>query len=88
MATHVSEEVYVDGSALLVIVEEWASRGVKLYARLSDAHAKLVQQLRLGNRERVGLDVADRLLVAIGQEHRLWEIAPEPANLEPGECAA
>lgn len=74
----VADDVTVAGRDLLAIVDEWLARGHRLYVDLTDRHAKLIHELRRGDRERVGFDTADRLLVAIGMEYRLAEIAPPP----------
>jgi hypothetical protein len=85
MAVTYQRDVMVNGRALLAIVEEWLARGHQLYAELCPHHSRLVCSLRNGEREEVGLDTADRLLLAMGVEYRLAEIAPEPDPIETEE---
>lgn len=64
-------------TALAEIIKGWKARG-NVVDHLPDSSARLVRTILAGQRDTIGIDTADRLLIALDMPGTLNEIAPPP----------
>lgn len=75
-----ARDVLVDAPALAAVLLEWRAEGGAPYLTFGPADARRFADVIAGRVAAVSLDIADRMLLAIGWQDRLAEIAPPPGK--------